>query len=80
MNWPLVWNSLAVSGAAAVLAVAGGALAALWFASCASRGRALFLAAAVVALVLPPFLVVNCWIELLGENGIWRHWLPGNIY
>jgi ABC-type Fe3+ transport system permease subunit len=33
-----------------------------------------------VALVLPPFLVVNCWIELLGENGSWRHWLPVNIY
>ncbi len=80
MNWPLVWNSLAVSGAAAILAVVGGALAALWFASCGSHWRVLFLAAAVVALVLPPFLVVNCWIELLGENGIWKHWLPVNIY
>ncbi len=80
MNWPLVCNSLVVSGAAAILAVAGGALAALWFACCSTRWRALFLAAAVVALVLPPFLVVNCWIELLGENGIWRRWLPLNIY
>jgi ABC-type Fe3+ transport system permease subunit/streptogramin lyase len=80
LNWPLVGNSLAVSGAAAALAVAGGTMAALWFAGCQSRWRALFLAAAIVALVLPPFLVVNCWIELLGENGSWRHWLPLNIY
>jgi len=80
LNWPLVGNSLVVSGAAAALAVAGGALAALWFAGCESRWRALFLAAAIIALVLPPFLVVNCWIELLGENGSWRHWLPLNIY
>ena len=80
MNWPLVCNSLVVSAAATALAVAGGALAALWFAGCANRWRGLFLAAAVAALVLPPFLVVNCWIELLGENGIWRRWLPVNIY
>jgi len=80
LNWPLVCNSLVVSGAAAFLAVSGGALAALWFAGSGSRWRALFLVAAVVALVLPPFLVVNCWIELLGENGSWRHWLPVNIY
>lgn len=80
MNWPLVCNSLAVSGAATGLALAGGVLAALWFAACEPPWRTFFLAAAVVALVLPPFLVVNCWIELLGENGTWRHWLPVNIY
>ena len=80
MNWPLVCNSLAVSGATTLLAVAGGVLAALWFAACEPPRRTLFLAAAVVALVLPPFLVVNCWIDLLGENGTWRHWLPVNIY
>jgi iron(III) transport system permease protein len=80
LNWPLVCNSLVVSGAATALALAGGALAALWFAGCRSRWRALFFAVAVVSLVLPPFLVVNCWIELLGVNGTWRHWLPFNIY
>jgi len=80
LNWPLVWNSLMVSLGAAVLAVAGGALAALWFAACENRGRALLLAAAVMAVALPPFLVVNCWIELLGENGSWRPWLHLNIY
>ncbi len=80
MNWTLLGNSLAVGGAATALAVSGGAVAALWFAACQSRWRALFFAAAIVALALPPFLVVNCWIELLGENGTWHHWLPINIY
>jgi iron(III) transport system permease protein len=80
LNLELICNSLVVSSGATGLALAGGALAALWFAGCQSRRRGLFFAAAVVSLVLPPFLVVNCWIELLGENGTWRHWLPLNIY
>ncbi len=80
MNWSLVWNSLLLSAGAAACALAGGLLAALWFAGLEGRWRALFLAAAIVALVLPPFLVVNCWIELLGVNGLWRAWLPVNIY
>jgi len=79
MNWPLVFNSLVVSAGATALAVSGGFLAALWFA-CLKRGRGLFLAGAVAALALPPFLDANCWIDLLGENGRWRRWIPLNIY
>jgi iron(III) transport system permease protein len=30
--------------------------------------------------MLPPFLVTNCWIHLLGATGAWRGWLPLNIY
>jgi iron(III) transport system permease protein len=80
LNWPLVWNSLLVSAGATVCATTSGLLAALWFAGLEGRWRGIFFGAAVTALVLPPFLVVNCWIELLGENGVWRHWLPVNIY
>jgi iron(III) transport system permease protein len=80
LNWPLVWNSLLVSASATIFSVIGGSLAALWFAGLEGPRRALFLAAAIAALVLPPFLVVNCWMELLGENGVWRHWLAVNIY
>jgi ABC-type Fe3+ transport system permease subunit/DNA-binding beta-propeller fold protein YncE len=76
----LLYNSLLVSGAATAAAVAGGAGAALFFASLGGAGRKLFLAAAVAALVLPPFLAANCWISLLGENGSWHRWLPLNIY
>ena len=80
MNWPLLCNSLVVSGAATAAAVAGGAVAALFFAGLGGRWRRLLLAAAVAALVLPPFLAANCWIGLLGETGVWRRWLPLNIY
>ena len=80
MNWPLVFNSLLVSGAATLFAVAGGFGAALFLAGLEARWRTAFLAAAVVALVTPPFLAANCWIELLGERGVWRPWLPVEIF
>jgi len=80
LNWALLCNSFAVSGAATAAAVAGGAGAALFFAGLGGTSRKLLLAAAVVALVLPPFLAANCWIGLLGETGVWRRWLPLNIY
>jgi ABC-type Fe3+ transport system permease subunit/sugar lactone lactonase YvrE len=80
LNWPLLYNSLAVSGAATAAAVAGGAMAALFFAGLGGMCRRLLPAAAVAALVLPPFLAANCWIGLLGETGVWRRWLPLNIY
>jgi ABC-type Fe3+ transport system permease subunit/sugar lactone lactonase YvrE len=80
LNWPLVYNSLAVSGAATFAAVMGGAWAALFFAGLAGGWRKLFLAVAVMAMVLPPFMATNCWISLLGETGTWRQWLPYNIY
>ncbi len=80
MNWPLVCNSLLVSAGATALAAVGGFLAALWFAGAGRTWRGIFLGAAVAALALPPFLAVNCWIDLLGETGRWRPWLPWNIY
>jgi ABC-type Fe3+ transport system permease subunit/DNA-binding beta-propeller fold protein YncE len=80
MNWTLLLNSLLVSGAATAGAVSAGFFAALWLATLEGRRRTALFAAAAVALVLPPFLVVNCWIELLGEQGLWRHWLPWNVY
>jgi ABC-type Fe3+ transport system permease subunit/streptogramin lyase len=80
LNWPLLYHSLAVSAAATAAAMAGGTAAALFFAGLGGAGRKLLVAAAVAALVLPPFLAANCWIGLLGETGVWRRWLPLNIY
>jgi len=80
MNWALLLNSLCVSGVATIASVAGGGMAALWCAGLEARWRTVFLVAAVIAMVFPPFLVVNCWMELLGETGRWRQWLPVNIY
>jgi len=80
MNWPLLQNSLLLAGTTTALAVGFGLVAALWLATFESRWRNVFLALAVVALALPPFLVTNCWISLLGDFGMLRAWLPLRIY
>jgi ABC-type Fe3+ transport system permease subunit/streptogramin lyase len=80
MNWPLLQNSLLVSGLTTALAVVLGCLVALWLTGLKQPWRNVSLAVAIVALALPPFLVTNCWLYLLGHNGAWRGWLPFNIY
>ena len=80
MNWPLLQNSLLVSGATTLLAMALGFMAALWLAAVERRWRMLGLGLAVAALAMPPFLVTNCWLDLLGANGLLRGWLPLNIF
>jgi ABC-type Fe3+ transport system permease subunit/DNA-binding beta-propeller fold protein YncE len=80
VNWPLLQNSLLVAGTTTALAVGVGLIAALWLATLEPRGRNAFLALAIAALALPPFLVTNCWINLLGETGTLRSWLPLRIY
>jgi ABC-type Fe3+ transport system permease subunit/DNA-binding beta-propeller fold protein YncE len=80
MNWLLIKNSFFVTGLTTVLAVSLGLMAALWVTSLGTRSRNLFLALAVMALVLPPFLVTNCWLHFLGHTGVWRGWLPFDIF
>ncbi len=80
MNWHLLQNSLLVSGAATLLALTLGFLSALWLAGLERRWRKRLLAVSVIALALPPFLVTNCWLDLLGTAGKWHRWLPFNIY
>ncbi|HVY70013.1 MAG TPA: 6-bladed beta-propeller [Verrucomicrobiae bacterium] len=80
MNWILLQNSLLVSALATFLAVGGGFLAALWFATQDARGRAAGWLVALSALMVPPFLATNCWLDLLGYTGVWHKWLPLDIY
>jgi ABC-type Fe3+ transport system permease subunit/streptogramin lyase len=80
MNWLLLKNSLFVAGLTTVLAVSFGFLAALWVTSMGGRWRNWVLSFAVTALVLPPFLVTNCWLHFLGHTGVWRSWLPFDIF
>ena len=80
MNWPLLQNSLLVAASATALALGFGLMAALWLATLEARWQNVFLTLAVVALALPPFLVTNCWISLLGETGTLRASLPLKIY
>jgi ABC-type Fe3+ transport system permease subunit/sugar lactone lactonase YvrE len=79
MNWVLLKNSLLVSGSATLLALSFGFFAALWVMGLPANIRKLFLGGAIVAFALPPFVVTNCWMYLLGQTGIWRSWLPWNI-
>jgi ABC-type Fe3+ transport system permease subunit/DNA-binding beta-propeller fold protein YncE len=79
VNWALLKNSLLVAGLTTALAVALGFLAALWLNSLESRRRTRWLAVAITALALPPFLVTNCWLHFLGLAGVWRGWLPLNV-
>jgi iron(III) transport system permease protein len=80
VNWALLKNSLMVSGLTALLSVSAGFLAALWVFGLERHWRNRVLALAILALVLPPFLVTNCWLDLFGLNGTLRRWLPLNIY
>jgi len=80
MNWPLLRNSLLLAGTTTALAMSFGLVAALWLATLEGRWRNVFLLLAIVALALPPFLVTNCWISLLGETGVLRAWLPFRVY
>src|SRR5262249_20852261 len=80
MNWPLLQNSLLVSGLTTLLSAALGFLVALALAGAPARWCRCFMVAVVAALALPPFLVANCLLDLLGNTGIWRRWLAVNLY
>jgi iron(III) transport system permease protein len=80
MNWSLLQNSLLVSSATTLLAMVLGFMAALWLASVERRWRSIGIVLAIAALAMPPFLATNCWLDLLGANGMLRGWLPLNIF
>jgi ABC-type Fe3+ transport system permease subunit/DNA-binding beta-propeller fold protein YncE len=79
VNLSLLQNSLLVSGAATLLAVLFGVLAALCSCGLHARFRNCVLAAGAITLALPPFLVTNSWLHFLGHTGVWRSWFPFNI-
>ena len=72
MNWLLLKNSLLAGGLTTLLAVTFGFVAALWMSGLESRWRNWLIAAAIMALALPPFLATNCWLHYLGVAGVWR--------
>ena len=80
MNWNLLLNSLLVSGLTTLLSLAFGLMAALWLSGLPPAWRSRWLLLAVAALALPPFLVTNCWLHYLGHAGVWKQWLPLDIF
>ena len=80
MNWRLLANSLLVAGLVTSLAsLFGFAVAAVLAASPTALRKVLF-SVTLAVLALPAFLVTNCWIDLLGLNGLLYRWLPLNIF
>ena len=80
MNWALLKNSLLVSASATLLALVFGLTTALWATGLERRWRRLLMGLAIAAFALPPFLVTNCWLHFLGRTGVWRSWLPLDIF
>lgn len=80
MSWTLLQNSLLLGLLATGLATALGLCVALAGAGLPRRWRPALLMAAGGVLALPPFLVANCWMALLGHTGILRPWLPFPLY
>jgi iron(III) transport system permease protein len=80
MNWVLLKNSLLVASGATAGALVMGFVAALALHALPSGARKGAIVLAVAALAMPPFLVTNCWLDLLGANGILHSWLPLNIF
>jgi ABC-type Fe3+ transport system permease subunit/DNA-binding beta-propeller fold protein YncE len=80
MSWTLLENSLLVATLTTVLASLAGFGSALCLAGMAPRPRRWLLLGTVAALALPPFLVTNCWLDLLGATGVFHRWLPVNLF
>lgn len=80
MNWALLQNSLLVAATTTLAAVVVGGSAAVFLSGIRRAWRRVLLALSLLALVLPPFLVTNCWLDLLGQGGLWRAWIPFNIF
>lgn len=85
MNWILLKNSLWVAGLTTALAVCLGFGSALWLAALSRRWQRVFLAGAMMALAMPPFVVTNCWLDLsaywaarLGQPALLA--VPGSIF
>jgi iron(III) transport system permease protein len=76
----LLLNSLIAASVATALAVAFGFATALFSSALPRRAQRVLLFAAIVALTLPPFVVVNCWLHYLGGTGVWRTWLNVDIF
>ena len=71
MNWTLLRNSLLVSALTTLLAATMGLVSASFLNGLSLRWRRCFIALAVLALALPPFLTADCWMTLFARSG-WR--------
>jgi iron(III) transport system permease protein len=79
MNGTLLFNSLAVAFLTTLLSCGLGLVAALAWLISSRFCRRLLMLSALVALMLPPFLVTNAWLRLAGPGGRWESVLPASV-
>jgi len=80
MNWALLGNSMVVAGLSTLVSLALGFIVALVMAALPKPLRNVLLGLCLAVLALPSFLVTNCWIDLLGVDGVPHRWLPLSIF
>lgn len=80
MNTTLLIHSLVVAGSTALLAGLLGFLAALAVICLPRAAQRVVIPCVVACLALPSFVVTNCWLDLMGVNGVLRSWLPFPIF
>src|SRR5688572_17970360 len=80
MNWSLLQNSLLVAGLTTFCALILGFVAALFATGLSRPFRFGISALGIVSLILPPFLVTNCWLHFLGATGVWKSLFPLNLF
>src|SRR5215204_4143379 len=80
MNWPLLQNSVVVATSSALFATLFGLACALFAAGLRPVLRRVTIALAAIALVLPPFMVTNAWLQYFGLAGLWRSYFDFNLY
>jgi len=80
MSGTLLGNSLLLAGAATLLALGWGWVAALCGLGLGRTGRGTLVGAGIVVLALPPFLGVNAWVSLFGVGGPLAGWLPLSVF
>ena len=80
MSWELLLNSFGLATMVSFFAVLIGWSVAVFLASTAGRWRIVLLGGSIAAFSLPPFLMVNTWLGLLGNVGVLKPVLPLNVY
>ena len=80
MSWGLLLNSFGLATLVSFFAMAIGWFVAVFLAAASGRWRVVVLCGSLAAFSLPPFLVVNTWLSLLGNVGLLKPVLPLDIY
>ena len=80
MSWGLLLNSFGLATLVSLLALGMGWGAAVFLVTEGGWKRLVFLGGTMGAFSLPPFLVVNTWLGMLGNVGVLKPWLSLDVY